>query len=240
MFCDFDDCLYSADSLFRIVQSLREAGDRADLVYSDFWIEQRTPDGRFTKTLKGWNSVFIHGKVYRRRFLMERGIRFDEDLTYSEDAMFNAVVAMEIDAARVARMPEVVYMWCYRTESLSNYTGGDGTRNLSLYRKRIRVCEEYEKRGRIYDARAAAARALLDYYWELNGDRNQEGGTAAEWEERVREICRRWPKAMLEISAEDRKKLYDITREEAERKRLIHDGSALPAPEEWLRRMGAI
>ena len=240
MFCDFDDCLYSVDSLFRIMQSIREAGDRADLLYSDFWIEQRTPTGRFTKVLKGWNTVFIHGKVYRRQFLIDRGIRFDEDLTYSEDAMFNALVAMEIDPARVAVMPEVVYMWCFRNESLSNYTGGDGTRNMSLYRKRIKVCEEYEKRGRIYDARAAAARALLDYYWEMNGDKPQEGGTVEEWEERIREFCRRWPKAMTQISAEDRKKLYQVTKEEATRKRLIHDGIRMPRPEAWLEKLGAI
>lgn len=240
MFCDFDDCLYSVDSLYRIIQSLREAGDKADLVYSDFWIEQRTPEGRFTKVLKGWNTVFIHGKVYRRQFLLDHGIRFDEELTYSEDAMFNALVAMEVDASRVAVMPEVVYMWCFRTESLSNYTGGDGTRNMSLYRKRIKVCEEYEKRGRIYDTRAAAARALLDYYWEMNGDVEMAGGTVEEWEERIREFCRRWPKAMLAISPEDRKKLYDVTKEEAARKRLIHDGITMPRPEDWLRRIGAI
>ena len=240
MFCDFDDCLYSVDSLFRIMESIREAGDKADLLYSDFWIEQRTPTGRFTKVLKGWNTVFIHGKVYRRQFLIDHGIWFDEELTYSEDAMFNALVAMEIDPARVAVMPEVVYMWCFRNESLSNYTGGEGTRNISLYKKRIKVCEEYEKRGRIYDARAAAARALLDYYWEMNGDQPQEGGTVEEWEERIREFCRRWPKAMTQISAEDRKKLYQVTKEEATRKRLIHDGIRMPRPEAWLQRLGAI
>ena len=240
MFCDFDDCLYSVDSLYRIIQSLREAGDRADLVYSDFWIEQRTPEGHFTKVLKGWNTVFIHGKVYRRQFLLDHEIRFDEELTYSEDAMFNALVAMEVDASRVAVMPEVVYMWCFRTESLSNYTGGDGTRNMSLYRKRIKVCEEYEKRGRIYDTQAAAARALLDYYWEMNGDAEMAGGTVEEWEERIREFCRRWPKAMLAISPDDRKRLFDVTKEEAARKRLIHDGITMPRPEDWLRRIGAI
>ena len=107
-------------------------------------------------------------------------------------------------------------------------------------KKRIKVCEEYEKRGRIYDARAAAARALLDYYWEMNGDKPQEGGTVEEWEERIREFCRRWPKAMTQISAEDRKKLYQVTKEEATRKRLIHDGIRMPRPEAWLQRLGAI
>jgi len=45
---------------------------------------------------------------------------------------------------------------------------------------------------------------------------------------------------MLEISAGDRKKLFDVTKEEAARKRLIHDGIRMPRPEAWLQRLGAI
>ena len=86
--------------------------------------------------------------------------------------------------------------------------------------------------------KAAAARALLDYYWEMNGDQPMEGGTVEEWEERIRVFCTRWPKAMLEISAGDRKKLFDVTKEEAARKRLIHDGIRMPRPEAWLQRLG--
>ena len=238
MFCDFDDCLYSVDSLFRIIQSIREAGDRADLLYSDFWIEQRTPEGRFTKVLKGWNTVFIHGKVYRRQFLIDHGIWFDEELTYSEDAMFNALVAMEIAPGRTAKMPEIVYMWCFRTESLSNYTGGDGERSISLYKKRLKLCEEYEKRGRTYDAKAAAARALLDYYWEMNGAYQIAGGDRNEWTKRIGEFIQRWPGAMLDISGDDRRRLYEVTREDAKAKRLIRDG--MPSAEAWLKEIGAV
>ena len=239
MFCDCDDTLYSVDSLFRILESIREAGDRADLLWSDFWIEMKTPDGRFVKTLKGWNSVFIHGKAYRRTFLEDRGIRFDPELNYSEDAMFNAVVAMETDVKRVAKMPETVYMWCYRDGSLSNYTGGDGRRNLDLYKKRLKTIYEYEKRGLNYDADTAAVRTLLDYYWELNGQENCPGRTREEWIRRLREdVIRRRPGCLEKISQRDRTELMRITREEAKGKRLIREG--MPAPEDWMREIGAI
>ena len=239
MFCDFDDCLYSVDSLFRIMQSIREAGDKADLLYSDFWIEQRTPTGRFTKVLKGWNTVFIHSKVYRRQFLIDHGIWFDEELTYSEDAMFNALVAMEIDQKRVGKMPETVYMWCFRPGSASNYKGGDARRNLSLYKKRVKLSEEYEKRGRTYDAKAAAVRTLLDYYWELNGQDECAGHTKEEWVQLLRrDVMARWPGAVMDISMADRAELFRVTKEEATAKQLVRDG--MPGPEEWLDSIGAI
>lgn len=239
MFCDFDDCLYSVDSLSRIINSLEQAKNDADLVWSDIWIEMTTSEGAWCKTLKKRNTVFIHGKCYRREFLTDHGIRFDERLGYSEDAMFNALVSMEMDPKRVARMPEVVYMWCYRKGSASNYDGGDAKRNLDLYLKRVMVAEEYEKRGMKYDARAAAARTLLDYYWELNGKDELPGHGKEEWIRLLQQdVITRWPGAITEISAADRADLYRITKEEATAKKLVRAG--MPAAEEWLRSIGAV
>ena len=239
MFCDFDDCLYSVDSLSRIINSLEQAKNDADLVWSDIWIEMTTSRGVWCKTLKKRNTVFIHGKCYRREFLTDHGIRFDERLGYSEDAMFNALVTMEMDPKRVAKMPEVVYMWCYRKGSASNYDGGDAKRNLDLYLKRVMVAEEYEKRGMKYDARAAAARTLLDYYWELNGKDELPGHEKEEWIRLLQQdVITRWPGAITEISAADRAELYRITKEEAKAKKLLRAG--MPAAEEWLRSIGAV
>lgn len=238
MFCDIDDCLYSVDSLYRILQSLREAGDRADIVWSPFWIEMRTKDGKFGKVLKEWNSVFIHGKCYRRAFLAEHGIRFDEELTYSEDALFNAVAIMETTSARIAKMPENVYMWCYREESLSNYTGGDLARTRSLFKKRVRLCEEYEKRGLRYEAKTAAARALMDYYWEINGGDPPEGMSEREWIGMPLLILHGWPGCIMDISPADRKLLYKITKEEAQSKGHVREG--MPGMQEWMETIGAV
>jgi glycosyltransferase involved in cell wall biosynthesis len=239
MFCDFDDTFYSVDSLYRVLQSIREAGDRADMIWSDIWIEMVTPEGKWIKRNKGWNTVFIHGKVYRRSFLMDHGIRYDPELCYSEDAMFNALVAMEIDQKRVGKMPETVYMWCFRPGSASNYKGGDARRNLSLYKKRVKLSEEYEKRGRTYDAKAAAVRTLLDYYWELNGQDECAGHTKEEWVQLLqRDVMARWPRAVMDISMADRAELFRVTKEEATAKQLVRDG--MPGPEEWLYSIGAI
>ena len=239
MFCDYDDVFYTVDSLYRILESIREAGDRADLLWSDIWIEMVTPEGKWIKRKKEWNTVFIHGKVYRRQFLMDHDIRYDTELCYSEDAMFNALVAMETTAKRVAKMPEIVYMWCFRRGSASNYKGGDAKRNLSLYRKRVKLSEAYEERGRTYDAKCAAMRTLLDYYWELNGQDECAGHTKEEWVQLLqKEVIRRWPGAVMDISAADRAELYRVTKEEAEAKKLVRE--KMPGVEEWLATIGAI
>jgi hypothetical protein len=189
-----------------------------------------TDKGRWFKKKKEWNTVFIHGKCYRRELLISRGIRFDPELCYSEDALFNALVAMEIDPKRVAKMPETVYMWCYRKGSASNYQGGDARRNESLWKKRVKLSEEFEKRGRIYDARCAAVRTILDYYWELNGAKVPEGHGREEWIRMLQEnVIQRWPGALMQISVKDRTELLRVTRNEAKAKELIR--------ERWYRRL---
>ena len=239
MFCDFDDCFYTIDSLMVVISCLEGAGERGTLIWSDLWIEGRTEDGQWAKKISKWNTVFVHGKIYRREMLKQNGIRFDEELCYSEDAMFNALVALTVPAGTVARLPEPVYTWCYREESLSNYTGGNAKRNLSLYRKRIKLIEEYEKRGIVYDMNASAARAMLEYYWEMNGEEPPEGGTREEWEERIREITRRWPKPIARITPEDRRRLLQIVEKNAKDKKLA-GGRERENKAEWLRRMGAM
>lgn len=239
MFCDFDDMLYSADSLGRIITSLEQVGDQADMVWGPFWIEMETKDGVWCKTLKERNCIFIHGKCYMREFLIDHGIRFDETLVYSEDSLFNVEVELETNLSRVARMPETIYMWCFRKGSASNYEGGDAKRNLDLYRMRLKRTEAYERRGRKYEARTSAVRMLLDYYWEINGREELAGHGKEEWIRMLQEdVIRKYTDALNEISAEDRAELYRITREEAAHKHYIRKG--MPGAEEWLREIGAV
>ena len=237
MFCDCDDSFYALDSLWRVLESIREAGDRGDLLWSDFWVEMRGE--KYARQKKGRNAVFNHGKVYRRNFLLENGIRFDEDLDYSEDAMFNSRVYIKADPKRIAKMPEPVYMWCYREESLSNYTGGEARRNISLFKKRVRLCEAYEGAGRHYDAICSAARAELDYYWELNGQAELPGHTREEWVKLIRRyIISRWPDAMNQISTNDRAELFQVSMDEAKLKKLYQEKSHNIVG--WLKEIGAI
>ena len=239
MFCDCDDCLYSVDSLHRIIESLKEAGDRADLVYSEFWMEVVDKDGRYNKVRKSKNRIFVHGKCWRREFLLEHHLRFDEELTYSEDALFCEIADMEMDPARVAKMAEVVYVWTFRLESLSNYTGGDAARNLSLYRKQLKLIKAYMERGLEYDAKCTALRTVLEYYWEINGRDNYAGATKEEWTEMVRrDVIAKFPRCFYEVSPYDREVIVENLAEKAEKQNKRRDG--MKKMGEWLAEVGAI
>jgi len=223
MFCDFDDMLYSCDSLHRILTSIDQAGDKADLLWAPFWMEQYDRKGVFHKTLKKWNSIFNHGKVYRLRFLLENHISFEPFISYSEDALFNATVCMCISPKRIARIPETTYMWCHRQESLSSRADGQAQRNNDLYTKRVLLCEEYLKRGNAYEADCAAARAILDYYHELAGtDHPPAGATAQEWNNRVLDIMHRFP-GWNKIYPHDMVRLMSVAKDEAQ-----HKGFTMP------------
>lgn len=232
MFCDCDDMLYSADSLYRILTSIDQAEDRADLLWSPFWIEYNS-NNHWAKTIKEWNTVFIHGKIYRREFLTANQITFDPSLSYAEDALFNAEVAMCIRPERIARIPEIVYMWCQRPESLSSYTGGNAERNLSLYRMRLKRSELYDKHGLHYEAETSAVRTIMDYYWELNGSDNPPaGGTEQEWLARVQHVFDLYPRCCDKIFTNDWNKLCEVTEAEAQAKHFVRRN--MPSIDDWI------
>lgn len=239
MFCDFDDCFRSVDSLQRILGAIREAGDRADMLSFDFLMEIEVNGEIRTIRKDGSNRIFIHGKCWRREFLEEHSIRFDEELSYSEDALFNEYAVMESQPERRAFIKEALYIWCLRKESLSNYTGGETTRNLSLFRKRVKTIRAFEERGREYDADCSALRALIEYYFELYGQKALEGGTREEWMERIRtEILERHPNAVYSVSPYDRAKIYGAVKEGYKQRGMTPEG--MKPLGEWLAEIGAI
>lgn len=231
MFCDCDDMLYSADSLYRILTSIDQAGDDADLLWSPFWIEYAGKS--WHKVLKEWNTVFIHGKIYRRKFLAANQITFDPSISYAEDALFNAEVAMCINPGRIARIPETTYMWCYRDNSLTTTPERQAQRNLDLYSMRLKRSERYDKRRMHYEAETAAVRTIMDYYWELNeSDNPPAGGTAQEWHDRVQHVFDLYPNCCDNITTIDWNKLCQVTESEARAKHYYRDN--IPSIDDWI------
>ena len=87
MFCDFDD-------IFTHVYSLRDytsvlPTDRYDMMWSDFIAEDVNKNGVMGLHRRGQNVVFIHGKIYRRKFILANDLWFDTDLSFNEDSFYN-------------------------------------------------------------------------------------------------------------------------------------------------------
>ena len=111
-FCDCDDSwldLYALHAIFSACQ------EEPDMISSSFVEEVRLEDGTMTITRHDKDPTFIHGKVYKRSFLVEKNIRFDTRLRYHEDGAFNTVCLM-LTTPKYIETP--LYLWCWREGSV--------------------------------------------------------------------------------------------------------------------------
>lgn len=80
MFCDADDCFSGADGLTTL---LNAAGSGADVVSVPFYAETKDGDNfRYLRVPN--NSIWLHGKIFRRGYLTENAVRFDEIADYGD------------------------------------------------------------------------------------------------------------------------------------------------------------
>jgi len=116
MFCDIDDGFYSSLALWTIFKVF-EKRPETDVYVSTFVEELLTPDGTMTYTdHTPDDKVFVHGKVFKRTYLLENGIRFNPNLTIHEDSYFNRLA--QICTENVFRSDASFYLWRYRKESV--------------------------------------------------------------------------------------------------------------------------
>ena len=218
MFCDCDDMLYSCDSLRVILDGIRDANGRADLIWGPMLIESREKDGTWLTVPQGWNSVFIHGKCWRLDWLKEKKIRFDERLDYSEDSLFCATAALELDPKRIGKLPQEIYMWCLRGGSCTSDKKNESRNREHLAWHRCYMPGICRDRGRPEEARTHALRAIYDSYHEYTG------GTIPEKErKKLEEIIARglinpWMAEAEETDEDDKATLWKISRENTMRK----------------------
>lgn len=162
MFCDFDDTFTSIYALRGIFDVL--GTEDFDLLWTPFYVEINEERKRQTKD--EMNLVFVHGKVFRRDFLIGHGLRFNTGLYFSEDTAFCAVVSMEIDPERVGKIKSdiVPYVWTYRPGSITTDPAKGYSNAVGLFRRQVYVAEEARKRGNMDHYRGYVARAVCDAY----------------------------------------------------------------------------
>ena len=117
-FCDFDDNYSNIYSLRNVFDALENAAG-----YDFLWSDLITEDaGNLIVTPEKATFVFIHGKFYRREWLVNSGIRFDLTMPFQEDSLFNAYILAVLDYHRIGhiRTQFPVYVWIRRAGSVTN------------------------------------------------------------------------------------------------------------------------
>ena len=117
MFCDIDDMFYNACGLWII---FREMETGFDSLISMFIEESRNPQTKEPFYLNHeMDSTFVHGKVHRRKYLLEQGIRFNDKLTIHEDSYFNILCQNLSQNVKYCQTP--FYLWRWRDESVCRH-----------------------------------------------------------------------------------------------------------------------
>lgn len=164
-FCDFDDCYTHIYGLRMILDHLKP---EMDYIWTPFIMEiVKDKEMRF-QTKDKENIVWIHGKYFRRKFLVDNNLRFPEGIHYSEDSGFCAVVN---EIAKIGRRGMVktefpVYAWVYRDGSVTT-DPLNKERNLTGFIDRNTwVVEEFKRRG--IDHIGMVGRMFADAYWAFH------------------------------------------------------------------------
>lgn len=165
MFCDCDDCFCDACGLYIVFREIDNGG--FDTMVSCFREETRDPDGNPLYVNHDMDSTFVHGKVHRRAYLVDSGIRFDPRLTVHEDSYFNILAQNLTQSAKYCQTP--FYLWRWRDGSVCRH---DRDYILKTYGNMLdsndALVDEFVRRMREDKAAFYVAYMVYDAYYLMN------------------------------------------------------------------------
>lgn len=166
MFCDADDMFYSMCGLWHM---FREMNEGFDSMVSMFLEETRNPENKdeVIYTNHEMDSTFVHGKIHRRQYLIDKGIRWNDKLTIHEDSYFN--ILCQNLSQNVKYCPVPFYLWKWRDDSVCRH---DPKYILKTYRNMLdsndALVDEFLSRGVMEKAMFFTAFMIFDAYYTMN------------------------------------------------------------------------
>ena len=166
MFCDADDMFYNACGLYIVFREINMGG--FDSLVSAFIEESRDPVTKEPVYINhDMDTTFVHGKVHRRQYLLDKSIRWNDALTIHEDSYFNCLcqrLAGELKYSQTS-----FYLWRWRDDSVCRH---DSKYILKTYNNMLdsntALVNEFIKRGRMQDAQYYATSMIYDAYFTMN------------------------------------------------------------------------
>lgn len=167
MFCDADDMFYSVCGLWMMFREMNTPGGFDSLV-SVFIEETRHPETKeVIYTNHEMDSTFVHGKIHRRKYLLDKKIRFNDNLTIHEDSYFNILCQNLSQNVKYCPMP--FYLWKWRDDSVCRH---DPKYILKTYRNMLdsndALIDEFLSRGIQEKAMFYTVFMTFDAYYTMN------------------------------------------------------------------------
>ena len=167
MFCDIDDGFLNNYALHLIFSAMQEG---FDYLVANFVEETFTDEGDMTIVPHEKDLTFIHGKVYRRQFLLDHGLRFDERMTLHEDGYFNNIVyATATNEGKVKFTSTPIYLWRWNDDSVVRKERKDFVLRTydHVMLTRTGICEELKRRGYDAEYRVAVCMTVANSYYDF-------------------------------------------------------------------------
>lgn len=133
MFIDADDLFYDTDSVKKLLNAIKDDYDYA----VGITIEEK-------RQIEIMNESDLHGKIYRRKFIEEKNIKFN-NTSFHEDNYFNNLVL--ISEPRIKEILEKVYIYVENDKSITNSQKEKEFERLEIYISNLKeLIEEAKKR----------------------------------------------------------------------------------------------
>lgn len=110
MYCDADDMFFSVHAIWVILTTIKEKN--FDAMHSIFMEEApcASPATPICYITRENDQTFVHGKVYRRQYLVDNNIRWIDGAVYHEDSYFN-FLACNIPGINLVYCQTPFYLW---------------------------------------------------------------------------------------------------------------------------------
>lgn len=203
-FCDFDDTYSNAYSM-KFVFDVLDTEDY-DMLWGDFYMEFISPERQVVTASDAFNMVFIHNKYFRLSKLREIGLRFNEEVCYTEDCAFLSVYGVKVAMKRIGHINNKVplYVWGWRDGSATT-DPANKLRNMEhLFKGDKYIYEQYREMD-FEDTAGMAFRTVTDAYYYLTREDKPEG-----CEQLERDVYAFWKEHKAEIRTVDKEKLGRI------------------------------
>jgi len=171
MFCDCDDMFSNVCALWVIFREMNKEFDCLVSTFIQETLNKETNEityiNRGDKNIDGLDSVFIHGKVYRRQYLIDNKIRFKNELTIHEDSYFNCLATTLTTNTRYISQP--FYLWKWRAGSICR---SDDKYILKTYTNLIdssdATVEQFILRNKLDNAKFNVCYMIFNAYYTFN------------------------------------------------------------------------
>ena len=232
MFCDADDGFLNNYGLYVMLMAMK---DEPDLIIPDFLEETRDVAGNYAVVKHDQDLTFMHGKCYKRKFLLKHDLLFDESMTLHEDGYFNMVVYSTAQhEGKIKPINTATYLWRWNGNSTVRRDKEDFVLRTyeDVMKTRIGICRQFKQRGYEDDYIVAVCMTVLNSYYDFQKTSYTEAKNAKHRKKAEKAFKAFWDEfkgTFLEQTNQKIAEIARVARENAYKNGMLYEQVALKA-----------